>query len=256
MASKSLHARVLDLVGEVGALLELDQLRDELLVSLRAAVPCDYASLNQVGPDPQQNWSIVDPPMPPEAHEVFYRLADQNPLAERHMRTRDGRPYRLSDVVTQAQFHQTDLYREFYASIGVEYQISFALPSAGEAILAIALSRCERDFTDDERELLTLARPHLTQIYRNAIIHSAVIARAGRPPDQSALQALGLTPAQANVLRLIATGHSAADISNDLGISERTVHKHLQRVHKTIGVSSSAAAIHRAWQATAPPPST
>jgi DNA-binding CsgD family transcriptional regulator len=256
MALKSLHARVLDLVGEVSALLELDELRDGLLAALRDAVPCDYVSLNQVGPDPDRNWSIVEPSMPEHALEVFYRLAHQNPLAARHLRTRDGRPYRISDVVSRAQFQETDLYRELYAPIGVEYQISFALPSAGEEILAIALSRREADFTDEERELLAVARPHLIQIYRNALQHSDVLSRpslgSASAPDQWTLQGLGLTPAQANVLRLIAGGQSTSNIASELGISERTVQKHLERVYHRLGVGDRSAAIHRAWQATLP----
>jgi DNA-binding CsgD family transcriptional regulator len=253
VSAGTVQARVLDLVGEVSGFLELDELRSGLLSALRAAVPCDYASLNQVGADPAQNWSIVEPSLPEHSLEVFYHLAHQNPLAERHLRTRDGRPYRLSDVVTQTTFHQTDLYRELYALIGVEYQISFALPSAGEAILAIALSRRETDFSDEERELLTVARPHLVQVYRNALQHSAVkqrsTARPPQSPGQTALRSLGLTPAQADVLRLIATGHSTSDVAAALGISERTVQKHLERVYRTLGVSGSTGAIHRAWQA-------
>jgi DNA-binding CsgD family transcriptional regulator len=253
---QDLHARVLDLVGEISALLGLSELHDGMLSALRSAVPCDYVSLNQVGPDPARNWSIVEPPLSPEAHEVFYRLAHQNPLAAWHLRTRDGRPIRLSDLVAPAEFHATDLYREFYAPIAIEYQISFVLPSTEEHILAIALSRRETDFTDEERELLTLARPHLIQIYRNAVAHTNLVNRAAlqtsRSPDQQALEGLGLTPAQARVLRLVAIGHSTADISRELAISERTVQKHLQRVFQHLGVSNRAAAAHRAWQATLP----
>jgi DNA-binding CsgD family transcriptional regulator len=256
VAAKTLHARVLDLVGEVSALLELDELRDGLLTAIRTVVPCDYVSLNQVGPDPEQNWSIVEPTMPIQSMELFYRLADQNPLAERHLRTRDGRPYRISDVVTPAQFHQTDLYRELYAPIGIEYQISFALPSTGAQILAIAMSRRETDFTDDERELLSVARPHLIQIYRNALQHTAITSGPAAPsrpsPDQNTLQGLGLTAAQAKVLGLIVSGQSTSDIAGELRISERTVQKHLQGVYRRLGVSDRSGAIHRAWQATLP----
>ena len=111
--------------------------------------------------------------MPAHDHETFYRLAMQNPLAERFLRTRDGRPLRLSDVATREAFHATDLYVEFYAPIGVEHQIAFSLPSDDRHILAIALSRREHDFTDHERDVLGLARPHLIQAYRNVLQFSS-----------------------------------------------------------------------------------
>ena len=55
MSAPTVHARVLDLVGDVSAFLELDEFRDGMLLALLAAVPCDWVSLNQVGPDPGQN---------------------------------------------------------------------------------------------------------------------------------------------------------------------------------------------------------
>ena len=180
VAAKTLHARILDLVGEGRRVLELDELRVGLLGAIRTVVPCDYASLNQVGQDPDQNWSIVEPPMPIESFEVFYRLAHQNPLAEKA--SADAR--RAAVIAFQISSPQNSSTRPICTvsstpRSGLEYQISFALPSYGEEILAIALSRRETDFTDQERELLAVARPHLIQIYRNALQHSGCHESAG-----------------------------------------------------------------------------
>jgi len=86
------HARVLELVGDVSGLLDPDEFCDGLFAALQAALPSDYVSLNQVASEPERNWSIVEPPLSDEHHATFYRLALQNPLAERFLRTRDGRP--------------------------------------------------------------------------------------------------------------------------------------------------------------------
>jgi DNA-binding CsgD family transcriptional regulator len=251
-------ARVLSLVGEIGGLLDIDELRDGLLSALRAELPCDYISINQVAADPQQCWSIVAPALPARQHERFRHLALQNPLAEHHMRTRDGRPLRLSDVATRAELHATELYREVYAPLGIEHQIAFTLPSAGGQILAIVLSRREDDFSEAERELLALARPHLIQAYRNALYVSrrpAPAAPSRLGPDEDALQALGLTPAQARVLRLIAMGRSTAAIAEDLQIAPRTVNKHLQRTYAKLDIADRFAAADCAWRAAAAQPS-
>jgi DNA-binding CsgD family transcriptional regulator len=248
-----LEVRVLNLVGDVAGLLELEEFRDGLLVALRTELPCDFVSLNQIAPDPAQTWSVSDPPLPAEDHEAFARLALQNPLAAWHLRTRDGRPLRFSDIVTPEQLHATDLYRDIYARLGVEHQIAFTLPSPSERIMAIALSRREHDFTDTERELLTVARPHLIQAYRNALEFAdrgaGPVRSAVDGPDEQALQTLGLTPAQARVLRRIALGYSTADIASDLQIAQRTVHKHLQRIYEQLDVKDRSAAAKKAWQA-------
>jgi DNA-binding CsgD family transcriptional regulator len=249
-----LHSRILDLVGEVSGLLDLDMFRAGLLVALRAALPSDYISLNEVSANPGQNWSIVEPPLSADQHDTYYSLAVQNPLAAHFLRTRDGRPLRLSDIVTPGQFHATDLYQEFYAPLQVEHQIAFALPSDDRHILAIALSRCDHDYTDAERDLLTIARPHLIQAYRNALDYTnqRTLTTEILPPGphEQALTALGLTPAQARVLRLIALGRSTPDIANDLQIAQRTVQKHLQRIYQKLGVTSRSAAAAQAWQTT------
>jgi DNA-binding NarL/FixJ family response regulator len=252
----NIHARALELVGDVSGLLEPLEFRDGLLVALLRAVPAEYISMNRVGYESDLNWSIVQPPLTPDHHATFYRLALENPLAERFLRTRYGSPLRVSDVSTPEAFHATDLYREFYAPLHVEYQIAFVLPSDDQHILAIALSRGQRDFTDQERDLLAIARPHLIQAYRNALQHRSAPGpetKARAPitaPDELQLQALGLTPAQARVLRLIAMGRSTGDIAGDLQIAQRTVHKHLQRTYQTLGVKDRSAAADRAWQTT------
>lgn len=123
----------------MSGLLDPNEFCDGLFAALQAALPSDYVSLNQVASEPERNWSIVEPPLSDEHHATFYRLALQNPLAERFLRTRDGRPLRLSDIVTPAQFHATDIYREFYGPLQIEHQIAFALPSDDQHILAIAV---------------------------------------------------------------------------------------------------------------------
>jgi DNA-binding CsgD family transcriptional regulator len=248
------EARVLNLVGEVSGLLDLDEFRDGLLIALGREVPSDYVSLNHIAPDPAQIWSVSAPALPGEDHESWARYALQNPLADWHMRTRDGRPLRFSDIVTREQLHATDLYREVYAHLGVEHQIAFTLPSAGQRIMAIALSRCERDYSAEERELLTLARPHLIQAYRNALdFTERPLTSGGTPgigPAERDLEALGLTPAQSRVLRRIATGTSTAAIADELQIAQRTVHKHLQRIYEKLDVSDRSTAAAKAWAAT------
>ncbi len=64
-----------------------------------------------------------------------------------------------------------------------------------------------------------------------------------------ALQGLGLTAREAQVLVAIARGRSTAQTAEDLTISDRTVHKHLQRIHSKLGVSGRAQAIATAWAA-------
>jgi DNA-binding CsgD family transcriptional regulator len=163
------YRAVLDFVGEIHDAQDLDELRAMVLTALRRMVPADYSSYNEIPSGEGEHVTLAEPAVPPFAHEVWERLAPTNPLVERFARTRDGRPYRFSDVIPQAELRQMPIYRELYRELGVEHQIAFVLPSRPTLLIGVALSRGgTRDFGDDERTMLDLIRPHLIQTYRNA----------------------------------------------------------------------------------------
>jgi DNA-binding CsgD family transcriptional regulator len=255
-ASVTIEARVLSLVGDVLGLLDLGEFRAGLLDALPRAVPADWVSLNEVGPDPQTTLALVEPPAPRRLHDVFALHAHENPILRWYQETGDGRAIRFSDVIAQKDLHALDLYRKLYREMNVEYQIAFTLPSTAERLLAIALSRGQDDFTDQERDLLNLARPHLIQGYRNALLYSSQrdSGPRGTPTDQiQSLQALGLTTREAQVLRLASMGRSDRDIAPELQISYRTVQKHLQNCYRKLGVGDRSEAAGIAWLSMDPP---
>lgn len=245
MPRERADAVLLELVGEIMGLLDLEELRAGVLAALVRAVPAKWASLNQIGPD-----SVVAAAAPNiEEHwmELFAELGHENPLYQRWVRTQDGRPYRFSDVTSREELEATRLYQEIYVPLGVRHQIAFTLPDVAGQMVAIALSREDRDFSDAERDLLDRARPFLIQAYRNAIAHSG--ARRRTPADlEAALVGAGLTEREAEVMRLVAAGGSNRDVAARLGLSERTVQKHLERVFRKLGVATRSAATARAWK--------
>lgn len=238
----------------MAGLLEIDEFRRELLRALRRAVPAEWISLNDIGPDPSTIVALVDPAMSPGQHETFAAHAHQNPLVERIARTRDGRARRFSDVIGTAELHGREIYTELYGPIGLEHQIAFTLPHDQDRILGVALSRtaASGDFSDGERDLLDESRPFLIQAYRNAVRYSTLLAARGRTaaaplPDRRRLEALGLTARQGEVLQLLATGVGEREIAARLGISQRTVQKHLQHCYRRLGVRDRSQAGAIAW---------
>ena len=57
-----------------------------------------------------------------------------------------------------------------------------------------------------------------------------------------------LTARQWELLRLVAAGHSNADIARQLFLSENTVRKHLENIYQWLSVSSRTAAVALAFQ--------
>jgi DNA-binding CsgD family transcriptional regulator len=241
--------RLLDLIGDVVELLELEEFRRGVVEALHRAMRADWVGLSEVGPTPGSVAEFVEPPLAAEIHRSFAELAHQNPLVQRLDETRDGRAYRISDVVTQKQLHALEIYERVYRPIGLKYQIAFTLESGRDRILALHLSRRRRDFTDRERDLLNTARPFLIQAYRNAIRYSAALAARedSAPPSLDSLTALGLTRRQAEVVQQLATGASDREIAARLGLSHRTVQKHVEHCYRHLGVRSRSDAAAIAW---------
>lgn len=253
MIGAAIDKQVLSLIGELFGILDLDELSLSLMHSLRALVPSDWCAIHEVPADLPRTISLTDPPMPEESHELFARLAPQNPIAAYFLRTRDGRATRISDLIDRREYHALDIYRQLYRPLGVEHQIAFTLPSGADRILGVALSRGREDFSTAERDLLNVARPYLIQIYRNALTHSRLAAETGEGVPLRKLEALGLTRREAEVLALIAVGHSAPQAAVVLGIAPRTVHKHLEGCYRALDVNNRADAARAALAAAGRP---
>ncbi|HET6186394.1 MAG TPA: helix-turn-helix transcriptional regulator [Trebonia sp.] len=111
----------------------------------------------------------------------------------------------------------------------VEHEIMVCMPAGpgrtadpgrragGPSVRAAVLPRGRPDFSERDRALLTLLRPHLHQAYLDAERR-----RRGTPQ---------LTPRHWELLHLVAAGHTNAQIARRLGVTEGTVRKHLENVY-------------------------
>jgi DNA-binding CsgD family transcriptional regulator len=243
------QGRLLELIGDVCGMLDLEELHHGLLDALHRVLPSDYVSLNDVGPSPDQIVTIMKPEAPALVSR-WTQFAHENPLLRRYLRTLDGRAYRFSDVISLEELRRLALYREVYAPLGVQYQMAFNLPASQDRVLAIALSRGGTDYSDAERDFANRARPFLIQAYLNAIAFAT--PRSGHADSEALLLerlvAEGLTRRESQVMRLVALGMSNNHIGAELGISARTVGKHLEHGFRKLGVADRSTAAGRVWQ--------
>jgi DNA-binding CsgD family transcriptional regulator len=226
----------LDFVGEAYSFEDLDSFRAGILPGLARLVPADLAGYNEVDPGNGEALVVLDPELSIETGEALSRLAHQHPLISLHLKG-DRRTHKISDFLTRRQFHALELYDELYRHLEAEDQIAFGLP--GPVVIGIALNRGRRDFTERDRALLDLLRPHLAQAHRR------LVREAERTLTPEALQPLGqgLTPRQAEILCLLVDGQGIADIAATLFISTGTVRKHCEHIYERLGVHTRAAAV-------------
>jgi DNA-binding CsgD family transcriptional regulator len=79
--------------------------------------------------------------------------------------------------------------------------------------------------------------------------HDLLAVRQLERDIPTTLQALGLRPREAQVLELVMTGRTNHDIATELHITTATVKKHLERIYRTLDVSTRTAAAATAYHA-------
>jgi DNA-binding CsgD family transcriptional regulator len=145
---------------------------------------------------------------------------------------------KITDFYSARQWHSTGMYSDHARRTGVEHCLMLCLPEAspptvgpGRHLRMYVTRRSGRDFSGRDRAVLTLLRPHLHQAYLDA-------ERRRHPVPR-------LTPRQAELLHLLAAGHTNTQIARRLGISEGTVRTHLENIYEKLQVTSRTAAVAR-----------
>ena len=161
-------------VCEAGEAPDSDAFRKHVLRGLPRLVHSTMTSYNDISPDGDP-LLLLDPAdaWTPERARDFLRLAPEHPLIAHYARTRDPRALKISDLMDRRSFRRTQLYRDVYGPMGVEYQMAVTLPAPPGAMIGIGLNRGRRDFAERDRQMLDLLRPHLAQLRRDAALRDA-----------------------------------------------------------------------------------
>ena len=335
--SASEYELFLDCIRELHSFRDAPALRLWLLgTALPKLVPSDWFSYNEVDLlNPTNTLAILHP----DANHLFEQLfprfrevAHQHPLITRQLASPNFPVHKISDFLRQEDYHRLELYQDVYRLLGVEYQIAATIKLEPDRITAFALSRRQNDYTERDRAVLEMLRPHLVVAFNElalagesqTIKESAALAlnefsaatiivnpqgrilyHVGRglgwigavnseflpaeicdwikrqplnsssrslrvaaaagevhiravPTTSSgrillvltlksdgapglAANAFGLTAREYEVARWVCEGKTNAEIAAILGISPRTVHKHVEHIFGRVGVESRVA---------------
>jgi DNA-binding CsgD family transcriptional regulator len=138
-------------------------------------------------------------------------------------------PIRWSDFYTPVALRNAPMYAEYYRPMGDSYNIRLHLPTLPGQVRCLALYRCAGpDFTERDRLVLQLLRPHVYEVYLDAQRRQRRVPR--------------LSQREWEVLQLAHQGHSNANIAADLFISVATVRKHMEHIFDRTGTRNRAAA--------------
>lgn len=241
LARSDLRA-VLDGAYDLLGLSDPAELPGAMLDVVGRLVGSDLASYNEIDIAHRTARVVIAGGPPPDRDQaaVFARHALENPLVAHQSITRDATARRLSDFISTRELHRRPIYGLIYRSLGVETQLAFGLPQPGTDVVGFALSRRRSDFSERDVAVLDTLSPLLAQI------RASLRARSPEPEPEPA-PAPVLTPRQCEVMSLLSHGATNHQIARGLGISEKTVAKHLEQVFRRLEVTNRTAAV-AAWR--------
>jgi DNA-binding CsgD family transcriptional regulator len=226
-----------------------------LLSDLKVQIPCDYVLFHgydtrrnshwfaqQVpeedeDPDSAFYWDFPEFPEFPEFWQHFWTCKPCSyPDTSGDLRS----VVQETDFYSVREFHSTGMYCDVMRPQGFEHQIALFLPEPpgpdagiGRTARLFLLRGPGPAFSERDRSLLTLLRPHLQEAFQDAE------RRRNPVPD--------LTPRHWDLLHLLAAGRTNTQIARQLGLSEGTVRTHLENIYARLEVSNRTAAIVRAF---------
>lgn len=168
---------------------ELDRFPAVLLASLAEVIPVHHLGYYEVDPLVPRVVFATHPDdfeVNPQSLERGTLRHAEHPIAIHHRSTGDGAAVRISDLMSQQQFHALAYYAEVSAPVGAEYEMAFTLPAPEPLHVVVVLLRTDRDFTDDERDLCNLLRSPLaaahSQAARTDLLHRALEQQVAAHP--------------------------------------------------------------------------
>ncbi|MGX1160902.1 regulatory LuxR family protein [Arthrobacter sp. SLBN-100] len=149
------------------------------------------------------------------------------------------KPRRLSDLATDLELRQTRTYQETYSPLGIDRQIALLVSRPTLMSSSIwAFCRLRLDFTDKEVELSAKLQPMLRLL-------EAAYGGQGDRMQMNRAEEYSLTAREQEILELVGKGLTGLAIGHLLGISPRTVTKHLEHAYAKLGVSNRIDALNR-----------
>ncbi|HEV8544030.1 MAG TPA: LuxR C-terminal-related transcriptional regulator [Verrucomicrobiae bacterium] len=234
-------------IGQLYEHRTIEEFRKAVCAIMLKAIPADCFAWQTSAP--KSNGSVLDyiesdGQSTPKIREVWARTMHLYPFTQYFARTKDPSPLRLSDFISQRQLDEAPHLREALKPVNCRYLLIAATMSRRGTLLGgLNYLRERRDFSERDRTMLGLLRPHAIAARENAEFVSAIIAsgpvRNAQDPAQCAEE---LTEREKEVGQWLALGKTNGEIGVILNASPRTIDKHVERILAKLAVENRTTA--------------
>jgi DNA-binding CsgD family transcriptional regulator len=231
---------LLDALDQLAAATDAPQLERSILGATMASASADTMSVTTLGPEPGSTRSFPDAFFSASEQSLFHELHQRSPWAlADHTQGGEEQPLRISDVLSQRQYRALPIYLDLFHHLEIEHQVAFSVPIDAATQICVVVNRSGRDFSTPEIESLAALR---------RVLSAAVTPFASPAASRTA----DLTPREEAVLALVAAGLSNRAVGPRLGVSQRTVDKHLEHIFAKLEVTNRTHAASE-WHQRRPP---
>jgi DNA-binding CsgD family transcriptional regulator len=231
--------RLLDVVTPSDVTASGSEILDKVMRGVAEVIPCDSVSFFVLDVHRQQSTCrqevlLADVPNDDDMTDaVFWDAFWESESCSSPTLLNGAHPVSMwQDFYSERDFARLKM-AEYMRQMQFWHELLVCLPPQGGLQRRLLLARQATDipFSERDRLLLTLLRPHLVDI------RDRVEAELRTVP--------ALTPRQLELLRRVAAGHTNRQVARDVGISEGTVRKHLEHIYARLGVHSRTEAVAR-----------
>lgn len=199
------------------------------LIALTGLIAADQADYFEVRPDRsvQVFTMAFEEQHPAWLEEAAARLGPENPLSPFRWAPADG-PLRMSEIIAERELRRLDYYNDFLRPAHIRDRLRVWLWRSADTAACLTLIRSDARFSDRDKAVMAVLQPPLAAIRESSI-------GADRRLDEAEL-----TIREAQVVALVATGRSNAEIARLLFLAPATVAKHLEHVYRKLRVTGRA----------------
>jgi DNA-binding CsgD family transcriptional regulator len=248
--------RLTGALEELYALGPVERFPARVLAATDRVIGCESASYNEIDIATGNHRVLAEPHelATADSIEVFGAHLHEHPVIAHYATTGDARSHMVSDFLRPRELRRLGLYANLFAPLGIEDQLSTTMPTMPAThVIGVALNRGKQGFSEHDRALLDLLRPHVLTAHSNALRYSAALEAAASDTGRTAAAAAALdrlTDRQREVLALVSDGRTNQQIAHELGISIGTARKHIEHILDRLDVHTRVAAASRYLAAT------
>lgn len=169
------------------------------------------------------------------------------PFAGHYEVARERAPITACQAVGEAAWRRSATARFAREALGAEHVLAIPLPRCERYVNGFLVYRSRGDFPEDRIEYARRIQPLLDGVERQSRVLRGwrVASASSHAPGEvdERARAHALTPREITVLALLGEALTAEAIARRLGISVRTVHKHVENLYRKLGTSDRLATV-------------